>query len=71
MCYVHSKQFSVSLRWVDYNYVVYEDVIAFGLAEMHQIDTATLTGTLKNALIRCGTQLFLCWEQACDEASNM
>lgn len=63
------EQLAISLRWVDCNYVVYEDVIA--LADVEQTDAATLTDTLKDAVIRSGLQLTQCRGQAYDGASNM
>ena len=60
---------SLHFRYVEYNYVVYEDVI--GLAEVHQTDAPTLTDTLNDTFIRCGMELCLCRGQAYDKASNM
>ncbi len=64
-----AEQLSISIRWVDNDYVVYEDVIA--LAAVEQTDAATLTSTIKDALIRSGLQLGQCRGQAYDGASNM
>ena len=63
------EQLAISLRWVTKDYLVYEDVIA--LAEVEQTDAATLTSTLKDALVRSGLQLSQCRGQAYDGASNM
>ena len=63
------EQLAISLRWVAKDYLVYEDVIA--LAEVEQTDAATLTSTLKDALVRSGLQLSQCRGQAYDGASNM
>ena len=49
--------------------MIYEDVIA--LAEVEQTDAATLTSTLKDALVRSGIQVGQCRGQAYDGASNM
>ena len=63
------EQLAISLRWVAKDYLVYEDVIA--LAEVEQTDAATLTSTLRDALVRSGLQLSQCQGQAYDGASNM
>ena len=47
----HIEQLAISLRWVDTNYIINEDIIA--LCEVEQTDAATITSTIKDALIRC------------------
>ena len=64
-----TEQFAISIRWVSSDYVVNEDLIT--LAEVEQTDAATLTSTLKDALIRSGLQLTQCRGQTYDGASNM
>ena len=49
--------------------MVNEDLIT--LAEVEQTDAASLTSTLKDALIRSGLQLTQCRGQTYDGASNM
>ena len=63
------EQFSISLRWVDTEYVVNEDVIAF--ASVEQTDAVTLTNTLRDVLIRSNLRLAQCRGQAYDGASDM
>ena len=64
-----SEQLSVSLRWVDDNYTIHEDLV--GLMEVEMTDAETLTSTLKDVLLRCNLQLSQCRGQAYDGASNM
>ena len=45
------EQFAISLRWVDDSYKVYEDLI--GLVQVDTTDAATLSGAIKDMLIRC------------------
>ena len=59
----------MSLRWVDKNYGINEDMV--GLVEVEMTDAATLTSTLKDVLLRCNLQLSQCRGQAYDGASNM
>ena len=63
------EQFSVSLRWVDKCYSIFEDVI--GMVQVDQTDAATLASTLKDFLIRCSLQLSNCRGQTYDGASNI
>lgn len=63
------EQLSISLRWVDTSYTVYEDLI--GLVEVEQTDAATLAETIKDTLLRSNIQLIQCRGQAYDGASNM
>ena len=64
-----AEQFAVSVRWVDTNYTVYEDLIA--LAKVEQTDAATLSNVLKDVLVSSMLQLSRCRGQAYDGASNM
>ena len=63
------KQFSLSLRWVDSEIIVNEDLIEF--ASVEQTDAATLTNTLRDSLIRCNLLLAQCRGKAYGAASNM
>ena len=63
------EQLGISLRWVDDDYNVHEDLI--GLFEVEVTDAATLSSTIKDTLIRCNLDLAQCCGQAYDGASNM
>ena len=65
----HTEQLAISLHWVDTNYIINEDIIA--LCEAEQTDVATITSTIKDALIRCCLQISQCQGQAYDGAANM
>lgn len=58
------EQLGISLRWVDDDYNVHEDLI--GLFEVEMTDAATLSSRIKDTLIRCNLDL-----AAYDGASNM
>ena len=64
-----AEQFALSLRWVDSDYVIYEDFV--GLIEVDQTDAKTLMDTIKSALIALNVPLENCRGQAFDGASNM
>ena len=49
------EQFAISIRWVDTDYVINEDLITS--AEVEQTDSAILIIALKNILICNGLQL--------------
>ena len=63
------EQFAFSLRWVDFDYGVYEDLI--GLIEVDKTDAVTLTGVIKDALLHLIVPTNQCRGQAYDGASNM
>ena len=63
-----AEQLGVSMRWVDKNYGISEDLV--GLVEVEMTDE-TLASTLKDVLLRCNLQLAQCRGQAYDGASNM
>lgn len=63
------EQFAVSIRWVDHDYTVNEDVIA--LVDVNETDSVTLTAELKKVLIFNGLEISKCCGQAYDGASNM
>ena len=52
---IHTEQLAISLRWVDSNYIINVGIIA--LCEVEQTDAATVTSTIKDALIRCCLQI--------------
>ena len=54
---------------MDTNYIINEDIIA--LCEVEQTDAATITSTIKDALICCCLQISHCRGQAYDGAANM
>ena len=45
-----AEQFALSICWVDSDYTVYEDLIQ--LSEVDKTDAVTLTGVIKDALLR-------------------
>ena len=63
------EQLGISIRWVESDYVVHEDVI--GLVEVEATDAATLCSTIKDILLRVNLQLAQCRGQAYDGAANM
>ena len=64
-----SEQFAISLRWVDTDCNVYEDLI--GLVEVESTTAESLSSTIKDTLLRSALQLSQCRGQAYDGASNM
>ena len=64
-----AEQFAISLRWVDSDYNVYEDLI--GMVEVESTTAENLSTTIKDTLLRSVLQLSQCREQAYDGASNM
>ena len=54
---------------MDINYTVYEDLV--GLIEVDKTDAVTLTGVIKDALLRLIVPIHKCRGQAFDGASNM
>ena len=63
------EQFALSLRWVDSEYTVYEDIIE--LIEVEQTDAVTLVSALRESCRRMVLSLDNCRGQAYDGASNM
>ena len=59
----------ISIRWVENDYQVHEDLI--GLAEVETTDAATLCTVIKDILLRVNLQLTQCRGQAYDGAANM
>ena len=64
-----AEQLGISLRWVDSDYTMYEDLI--GLVEVEMTDAATLVEVIKDTLVRMNLHLAQCCGQAYDGASNM
>ena len=64
-----AEQFAISLRWVDTDYNIYEDLI--GMVEVESTTAKNLSFTIKDTLLRSVLQLSQCHGQAYDGASNM
>ena len=64
-----AEQLGISIRWVENDYQVHEDLI--GLLEVETKDTATLCTVIKDVLLRVNLQLTQCCGQAYDGAANM
>lgn len=65
----NNEQLSISIRWVNESYDVYEDFI--GLVHVPRITSDVITAAIKDVLIRCSLPLSQCREQCYDGASNM
>ncbi|XP_003389518.1 PREDICTED: zinc finger MYM-type protein 1-like [Amphimedon queenslandica] len=63
------EQFTISFRWIDPSYEVQEDLI--GLVQVDTTDAASLTGAIKDVLIRCNIDIHNCRGQTYDGATNM
>ena len=63
------EQFTISFRWIDPNYEVQEDLI--GLVLVDTTDAESLTGVIKDVLIRCNIDIHNCRGQTYDGAANM
>ena len=64
-----AEQLGISVRWVENDYQVHEDLV--GLVEVETTDSATLCTIIKDVLLRVNLQLTQCRGQAYDEAANM
>ena len=64
-----AEQLGISIRWVENDYQVHEDLI--GLVEVEATDAATLCSIIKDVLLRVNLQLSQCRGQAYDGAANM
>ena len=64
-----SEQLCITIRSVDNNYNVFEDVI--GLYEISRQDTPTIIEAILDTLTRCGLDIANCRGQSYDGASNM
>ena len=60
---------SLSIRWVDDNFGIHEDVL--GLFQLPDTKAVTIFSCIKDILIRCVLPLSQCRGQAFDGASNM
>ena len=65
----HKEQLCLSIRWVDTSFDIHEDTIE--LMQVPKTDSATLTGFIKDSLVRHSLPLCQCYGQAYDGASNM
>lgn len=63
------EQFALSLRWVDSEYTVYEEIVE--LIDVEQTDAATLVSALRESCRKMVLSLANCRGQAYDGASNM
>ena len=66
---VHNEQMSVSVRWVDNCYDVYERTL--GLIQLPNTAAETIFRATKDVLIRCALPINQCRGQAYDGAANM
>ena len=64
-----NEQMSLSIRWVDDEYAVYEECIGF--MQLPDTKAHTIFTCIKDLLIRCSLPLSQCRGQAFDGASNM
>ena len=65
----NKEQLAVCFRWVDKDYTVHEDPVE--LIQLPKTDATTITGALKDCLIRLSNPVTQCRGQAYDGASNM
>jgi len=64
-----NEQLSLSIRWVDDSYQIYEEPI--GLMQLPNTKAQTIYSLIKDILIRCSLPLSQCRGQAFDGAGNM
>ena len=64
-----NEQMSLSIRWIDDNYQIYEEPI--GLIQLPNTKAQTIYSVIKDLLIRCSLPLSQCRGQAFDGAGNM
>ena len=64
-----NEQMSLSIRWTDDNYQIYEECL--GLVQLPDTKADTIFGLLKDVLIKCSLSLGQCRGQAFDGAANM
>ena len=60
---------SLSIRWVDSNFIIHEDVLR--LIQLPDTKAVTIFYAIKDILIRCSLPLSQCRGQAFDGAANM
>jgi len=65
----NKEQLTICFRWVDQNLNDHENFI--GLYQVNNITAATLTGSIKDALLQLQIDLSMCRGQSYDGASNM
>ena len=65
----HNEQMSLSVRWVDDSYEIYERTL--GLIQLPNTTAETIFLAAKDVLIRCSLPINQCRGQAYDGASNM
>ena len=65
----NSEQRSIVIRWVDTDYIIYEEFI--GMVHVPDTRASTLTTAIKDVSTRCMLPLDNCRGQAYDSASNM
>ena len=65
----HQEQMSLSVRWVDDNYMTHKDTV--GLVQLPNTKSSTIFHAIKDILIRCSLPLSQCCDQAFDGAANM
>ena len=61
------EQMSLSIRWVDNNFIIHEDVL--GLIQLPDTKAKTIFSAIKDILIRCSLPLSQCRGQAFDGAA--
>lgn len=61
----HNEVMCISVRWVDVNYNIHEDVLG------PDTKSDTLFSVIKDVLVRCSLSLSMCRGQAYDGAANM
>ena len=64
-----NKHHSLSIRWTDDNYQIYE--VCLGLVQLPDTKADTIFGLLKDVLIRCSLSLGQCRGQTFQGAANM
>ena len=64
-----NEQMSLSIRWTDDDYNIYEECI--GLVQLPDTKAHTIFTLIKDLLIRCSLPLSQCRGQAFDGATNM
>lgn len=65
----HKEQLCITIRWVDNDFLFHEDPIE--LINVPRTDSATLTASIKDSLVRFCLPIGQCRGQAYDGASNM
>ena len=65
----NKEQLVICIRWVDSQYLVYEEPI--GMFNIPQTDSATIVAAIKDVLLRCSLPIEKCRGQGYDGASNM